>query len=90
MLKKKKYIKPMIEVIRVHICCQMLSESGDTFLNGSTQKDSVVHFVGGDEYGDGDLEGAKINYWEQEKVILKNSIFQTYILTKNQSKNVTN
>ena len=64
MLKKKKYIKPIIEVIRVHICCQTLSVSGDTFRNGSTQKESVTHFVGGDEYGDGDLDAAKINYWE--------------------------
>ena len=55
---KKKYIKPIIEVIRVHICCQMLSGSGGTFHDANTGKDSVVNIAGGDEYVDGDIDDA--------------------------------
>ena len=64
MLKKKKYIKPMIEVIRVHICCQTLSVSDSTLRDANKGTDTKGPGVGGDEYGDGDLDGAKINYWE--------------------------
>lgn len=68
MLKKKKYIKPIIEVIRVHICCQMLSGSHSTLHHSDSQTDTPGPGVGGNEYHDGGdddvLDAAKINYWE--------------------------
>lgn len=65
-MMKKKYIKPIIEVIRVHICCQMLSESDGVLHHSDTQTDTKGPGVGGDEYHDGndDLDAAKINYWD--------------------------
>lgn len=66
MMKKKKYIKPIIEVIKVHICCQMLSGSDSTLHHSDSQTDTKGPGVGGDEKHDGndDLDAAKINYWE--------------------------
>lgn len=72
MMKKKKYIKPIIEVIRVHICCQMLSGSGGTFHDANTGKDRDESLVGGGEKHDGNdgLDAVKINYWELENTAL--------------------
>ena len=68
MRKKKKYIKPVTQVIIVDIpiCHQMLSGSGNIGYDANTQKPFVPpststsdEELGGEE----DLEGAKINYW---------------------------
>lgn len=42
----------------------MLSESHSTLHHSDSQTDTPGPGVGGDEYGDGDLDAAKINYWE--------------------------
>lgn len=73
MIKKKKYIKPIIEVIRVHICCQMLSENDGILHHSDTQTDIGGPASGGDEKHDGgdDISDAvKINYWEQKNTAL--------------------
>lgn len=67
MLEKKKYIKPVTQVIIVDIpvCNQMLSGSGNTGYDANTQKPLTPPSTStsDEELGGGeDLEGAKMNY----------------------------
>lgn len=71
-MKKKKYIKPVSDVIMVHICCQMLSGSDSTLHHSDTQTDTLGPGVGGDDCSDGDLEAARINQWALENTVLNN------------------
>lgn len=71
-LAKKKYIKPITEVIIIDTNCQMLSGSGNTLHHSDSQTDTIGPATGGDEYYDDDvdLEAAKINYWALENTVL--------------------
>lgn len=68
MWKKKKYIKPVTQVIIVDIpvCHQILLGSGNTGYDANTQKPFTPPStsISDEELGGGeDLDGAKINYW---------------------------
>ena len=65
---KKKYIRPVTQVIIVDIPIyrQMLSGSGNTGYDANTQKPFIPPSTStsDEELGGGeDLDGAKINYW---------------------------
>ena len=50
----------------------MLSGSDGILHHSDTQTDTPGPGFGSDEYGDGDLEAAKINHWELENTVLNN------------------
>lgn len=59
MLKKKRYIKPITEVIIVDTWCQMLSGSGNSIIRkADSQTETPISIIGGDEYVDGDIDDA--------------------------------